>query len=623
MSNNISRLTFSDSFCGAGGSTTGLKLARLDYSNPTQDIEVIWAANHSKLAIDTHSTNHPETDHRLCDLLVEDPAGFPETFGAWLSPDCPGHGDARGRSDDNNYRQRDLWDEWKPDPAAERSRLTMDACIYFASRHKYRVVIIENVPQVLRWRHFEEWRRDMHNLGYKSQIVFWNAQFFHPLNGISSSAPQSRDRVYICFTRIGDPDLDLEFRPWAWCPVCEKYVRAVQSFKPGCKPWARYETQYVYCCPEPDCYEFYDTKKYKTQDPALPGYEELAKVRYKVRRRKTQVKPIYRPAWTAIDFSLPAPLIGERGQGKYKKLKPLKEKTLTRIRVGLEKYGRQPLIIPGDYRHALNHTGYPMTDPLGTLTRWQTTGMAVPPGFVVRFKGPLESSAKMLDEAFPSFTRAGGPGVIEIPGFIVKMRGTGTATSLEEALDTITRGGNHFGVFTQAPFLVQYHDRESAHQAVTEAFSTQTREPRHGLVLPSMPFIIQNHFGRDDTGRPVDREMPAITRGQRQGLVLPPFITSYYSEGGQLSGIDEAIPTIPRVDRHALVQPESILIEECRFRMMIPREIKLGMGFPDEYVILGSNREQVNQAGAAVCPCHAERLGQAVLKTFDSFRGYA
>ena len=47
-------LTCTDFFCGMGGSSTGLSEAGFD---------VKVAANHWDRAIETHSANHPDTEH--------------------------------------------------------------------------------------------------------------------------------------------------------------------------------------------------------------------------------------------------------------------------------------------------------------------------------------------------------------------------------------------------------------------------------------------------------------------------------------------------------------------------------------------------------------------------------
>ncbi|MBN2306086.1 MAG: DNA cytosine methyltransferase, partial [Anaerolineae bacterium] len=60
MSPKTSYISVTDQFCGAGGSTTGAKLV--------PGVEVVLAMNHWQLAIETHNTNHPGTEHVLADI---------------------------------------------------------------------------------------------------------------------------------------------------------------------------------------------------------------------------------------------------------------------------------------------------------------------------------------------------------------------------------------------------------------------------------------------------------------------------------------------------------------------------------------------------------------------------
>ena len=52
-------LQIGDMFCGAGGSTTGIRQA-LDAMGYRAKI---WAFNHWNIAIDTHSTNYADVEH--------------------------------------------------------------------------------------------------------------------------------------------------------------------------------------------------------------------------------------------------------------------------------------------------------------------------------------------------------------------------------------------------------------------------------------------------------------------------------------------------------------------------------------------------------------------------------
>jgi len=105
----------------------------------------------------------------------------------------------------------------------------------------------------------------------------------------------------------------------------------------------------------------------------------------------------------------------------------------------------------------------------------------------------------------------------------------------------------------------------------------------------------------------MDQAVPTQTAVDRHGLVVPPFIMSYYTRlSGQqaaISPLDDALPTVPGRATHYLAQPgETPLIEDCGFRMLQPHEIGAAMAFPADYIVLGNQREKVKQYGNAVTP---------------------
>ncbi|MFM9816301.1 DNA cytosine methyltransferase, partial [Streptomyces scabiei] len=69
----------SDYYCGAGGSSTG---------GVAVGVRVVMAVNHWDLAIETHNTNHPDTDHDKADINKADPSRYPRTTIGWFSPEC-------------------------------------------------------------------------------------------------------------------------------------------------------------------------------------------------------------------------------------------------------------------------------------------------------------------------------------------------------------------------------------------------------------------------------------------------------------------------------------------------------------------------------------------------------
>lgn len=300
-------LTLTDLFCGAGGSSTG--------AVEIPGVEVRIASNHWDLAVETHNSNHPTADHLCADLSQIDPRYFPTTDILWASPECTNHSVARGKK--RADAQPDLFGEVLPDAAAERSRATMWDVPRFAEAHRYQAVIVENVVDAWHWEPFRAWLMAMDCLGYDHATVFLNSMHAQTFG---QGAPQSRDRMYVVFWRKGNraPDLARVTSPNAVCATCGP-VRARQSFKRH--QWGRYRAQYVFRCPNAAC-------------------------RYSV------VEPSFRPAADIIDWSLLGQRIGDRS-------KPLADKTMARIRAGIEKYWG-PFITEHRHEYRVRAVGNPM-----------------------------------------------------------------------------------------------------------------------------------------------------------------------------------------------------------------------------------------------------------------------
>lgn len=322
-------LTVADYFCGAGGSSSGMELV--------PGVKVVMAANHWDLAVQVHNENLPHADHDIADISGIDPHRHPRTDIGWFSPECTNWSIAKGVKVDYDGKptQLDLLATEEepplPDEAAQRSRMLMQDVPRFTEVHHYRAVIVENVTDVLKWSHLDEWLRQMTNLGYRHRIVILNSAF---ASAYGPGAPQLRDRVYFVFWRseYRDPDFAKWTRPRAWCPRCDSPVRAVMVDKmPGKRRPMRYGQQYTFRCPSVSC-------------------------------RGERVHPLVLPAAAAIDWTLAGQRIGDRA-------KPLQPKTRARIEAGLRRYAR-PITM-----EAAGHTferrpgvrTWPVTDPLTTL----------------------------------------------------------------------------------------------------------------------------------------------------------------------------------------------------------------------------------------------------------------
>ncbi|TCO43589.1 C-5 cytosine-specific DNA methylase [Kribbella antiqua] len=181
-------LTMTDLFCGAGGSSTG--------AVQVPGVTVKLAANHWKLAVDTHNSNHPTTDHDCADLSQVEPRRYPRTNVLWASPECTNHSQAKGKKR-NVDAMPDLFGDTLPDEAAERSRATMWDVVRFAEHHRYDAIVVENVVDAALWVLWPAWRSGLDALGYCVHVVYLNSM--HAQAG-GLPAPQSRDRLYVVRT---------------------------------------------------------------------------------------------------------------------------------------------------------------------------------------------------------------------------------------------------------------------------------------------------------------------------------------------------------------------------------------------------------------------------------------
>jgi len=543
---STSYITVTDQFCGAGGSSLGASLA---------GAEIKLALNHWKLAVETHNTNFPQTDHDCTDISAVDPRRYPATDILITSPECTNHSLAKGKI--RKWQQQlDMFGKLELDPSEERSRATMWDVCRFAEAHHYKIIIVENVVEARHWAPFPAWLHAMQLLGYDHQIVYLNSMFAHP-------TPQSRDRMYVVFWSRALRRPDLEIRPVAHCPRCGVNVAAVQSWKNPTKKWGKYGAQYRYCC------------------PSCAG----------------EVSPYYYAALNAIDWSLPAPRIGDRAR-------PLKEKTLKRIRIGLEKFGRQPILM--DYVHTSRGSEREMVWSVDRPQRTQlgihTHALIQPPYLVdLAYTHGHDNRSTSVEDSAPTQTGRQTHALV-IPPFLTSLNHSDVdrLRGLNEPMPTAMPQGNP--ALCVPPFLVSTNYFRDSYP-VDRPYPTQTSGNQYGVVVP--PFLTSFYGTIQQSG--LDQPVPTQPSIDKHALVVPPFLVSYYTRlSGQqaaVSGMDEALPTVPGRAVHYLAQPgETPAVEDCGFRMLQPHEVGAAMAFPAEYVVLGTQREKVKQYGNAVTP---------------------
>lgn len=306
----------------------------------------------------------------------------------------------------------------------------------------------------------------------------------------------------------------------------------------------------------------------------------------------------YTPAAAVIDWSLPTPSI-------FTRKRPLSEKTLRRIEIGVRKFAgpdRKPFLVDRNWQE--NRGGrnrvHSIDDPLTTITT--QGGQAI-----VNLHG--KSTAHGIDEALPTVTGKRNLGIadaafitpnfgeherqqprthsVEEPVPTVTSRGAGNLVqpfllprqgvfdcqkdkppaSVDAPLNTITAG--HSPAALVAPFVVKaagsgYNDANF--EGVTDAaqpMPTIVGKPNHALVAPFIAKV--RGSGVDNptyTGvHDVQAPMPTILTDTHHALVKP-FVVGYH--GGtdpnrdgteRQTGVDEPLPVIDTNPRYALAAP--------------------------------------------------------------------
>lgn len=573
MTPRSSDITMSDYYCGAGGSSTG--------GIQVPGVKVKMAVNHWDLAIQTHNTNHPDTDHDKADINKADPHRYPRTVIGWFSPECTYWSQARGEKLPDGQLAWDFFGDSLPNEAADRSRMGMWDVPRFTAVHLYDIVIVENVPRVVKGVHWNRWLLSMHDMGYKHEVLWLNSM--HSQGG-GDGAPQSRDRVYIVFWRAGNPRPDFEawIRPEAVCPE-HGLIRTAQVMKPRGAVTKTYGAQYTLRCPHPEC--------------------------------NVEVFPAVAGADTIIDWSKRGIRIAER---KSLGMDELAEKTMLRTFYGAKKHWGKDMVVeaqgntydatsprhpqhldPGAYYRA-----WPVDEPLRTLHTSASKAL-----IVNQVSGSDASRSTPVDAPLPALVAGGNHASLLIP---VEGRDGKTARLASDPLRTQSTR-NETGL------LVPLR---------THGTAAPTSEPMKtvvaGTVSQSLVVPLRNHGVAKTPDRPIDT---VAANGNHHALVMRN--NGNGTTGWQSTPVQEPLQTLTTAGHQSLIEPGHIaeqmveltddeiwaMVYDAEFRMLEPGEIKRGMSFPDEYVLLGNKREQVKMAGNAVTPNAARDIIAACVES--------
>lgn len=592
------KLLIIDLFCGAGGTTTGFE--------NNIDCMVIACVNHDANAIKSHSANHPDTVHftedmRTLDLSVlneiarSERSKYPNALLIlWASLECTNFSKAKGGQ-----------------PRDADSRTLADHLERYVQALNPDYIMIENVVEFMSWgplddkgkpvsrkngQDFMRWQNEMCAFGYRAE---WKE-----LNSANYGAYTSRNRLFGIFAKN-----DL---PIAW-------PAATHSKKPS----------------------------HSLYGGSLEKWKAVKDV---------------------LDFT-------DEGNSIFERKKDLSDKTLERIYAGLIKFvagGKDAFLmkwnsvnrntgvhIPPDMEQpspvitAQNRLGITFISkyfsgkpdgknitidgPAGTIKTIDSQALVRATFLVQRNSGSPDSKIMTVDAPARTLTSTGGNQEIVNPSFItLYYTGGGQVASIENVSPCLTTKDRQ--ALVTPYFIMRDFTNGGESSSIETPIGSILPVPKSNLVTP---FIMNTNFGNGPTG--INEPHNVITANRKWSYIVNP------SHGGHSTSSDEPCPVIvARQDKAPLsmlcvvgydgIKGETLyrfyiridsrdsdimikikefmalyLIKDIKMRMLKILELLKIQGFPDNYVLIGTQADQKKSIGNSVHPLMPDHMASAIL----------
>lgn len=145
---------------------------------------------------------------------------------------------------------------------------------------------------------------------------------------------------------------------------------------------------------------------------------------------------------------------------------------------------------------------------------------------------------------------------------------------------------------------------------IDTAYGKKARPVAHPLYTQTTQqtlALVMSYYGRSNATSPVQRPMPTVPTENKLALVMA------YNGNPVFAMTNEPMPTVTTVERHSLIEAAPA-VEDVRFRMLEPRELSDGTGFPLDYKLSGPKKSQVKGIGGAVDSNIAHWIGSRVME---------
>lgn len=301
----------------------------------------------------------------------------------------------------------------------------------------------------------------------------------------------------------------------------------------------------------------------------------------------------WRPVRECLDFD-------DEGESIFGRKKPLVEATLERIYAGLVKFvagGKEAFIVK--YNSVNKKTGKyvppSIDEPCPTVATQNRLGVAQVSFLSKQFSGHPESKNTSVEQPAGTIT------CIDHHAFVSAYYGNGHNHSCETASPTLTTK-DRLSLIQSVHFMdMQYGNGVAV--SVEEPANTVTTTPKFNLVTVKRHYLMNPQY--KSAGGSVDK--PCFTLIARMDK-MPPYLVA--TESG------EAVIEVYSTDSPMTAKIKEFMalygIVDIKMRMLKIPELKKIMGFPDDYVLVGTQAEQKKYIGNAVEVTVARRWCEAL-----------
>jgi DNA (cytosine-5)-methyltransferase 1 len=563
------KILYVDLFCGAGGTSTGVEAAR---HGGDKCAKVVACVNHDANAIASHAANHPGALHFTEDIrtlalspLVSHIEKMKALYPAaavvlWSSLECTNFSKAKGGQ-----------------PRNADSRTLAEHLFRYIEAISPDYIQIENVEEFMSWgdldengkpvsrdkgRKYMQWVKNVKDYGYGFQRMILNAADY--------GAYTSRKRFFGQFAKRGLPIA------WPEPTYAKNPVQPASLFAPE-KPLKRWN-----------------------------------------------------PVKEVLDFS-------DEGESIFTRSKPLSDKTLERILAGLVKFaagGKDRWLIKYSSMSTTGKYVPPSVDEPCPVVSCQS-GLGVTQCIFLSKQYSGHPESKNISVEHPAHTvtpidhHALGSASFLSAYCGKKGSQQSNATSTDAACPTVT-------VFDRLSlvspkFIVSEYSGGGQHSSVDDACPAVLTTPKQKMVS-CHPWIMSTNFS--NVGRDVESPAPTVTANRKHHYLMnpqfcsrggsadapcftliasmdkmPPYLVC--AESGQMVIVVYGADTEPMRKIKAFMALYGII--DIKMRMLRIQELKRIMGFPKDYVLIGTQESQKKYIGNAVEVNMARALCEALV----------